>query len=143
LVSSNKIVGTPAGVYQTECKWPRSSSYVPGGEFVLAPEQRLRHEIFRAYRNAWEVSGRWVDMVAVVEPELRRLGISPPRADTRLARILTTVLTRLESCGETITDVLLFLQPAAQPGCLPQSRCAGFTAVSLVCPVAIGDFVRL
>jgi hypothetical protein len=73
---------------------------------------------------------------------LRALGSFPPPADTRLARTLQTVLSRLGKCGRKNIDVLLFVQPEGN-AYVPPTSCSGYIIVSIVYPIVISDFVRL
>jgi hypothetical protein len=138
------IIGTPRAVYPGESKWPGSSGYVPGGGFVLPAEQLRRHKIFHVYREAWQarISDDWKGVAGAAAPGLAALGWFPPPADTRLARTLHALLSHLGKCGRKNVDVLLFVQPEGKvyP---PPASCPGFMVVSIVCPVVVGDFVRL
>lgn len=101
------IIGTPRAVYPGELKWPGSSGYVPGGVFVLPPEQLRRHKIFHVYREAWQarISDDWKGVAASAAPGLATLGSFPPPADKRLASTLHAVLSRLGRCGRKNIDV--------------------------------------
>ena len=101
------IIGTARAVYLVEAKWSASSE-LKGTDLTLRPEQKRRHQAFRAYLTAWRATptAGWPEFAQAVRPHLPA-GIVPPTDGTTLAKNLAFVLGRLQGCGDEVVDVLL------------------------------------
>ena len=131
------IIGTTRAVYIVEAKWSASAE-LTGTDLKLRKEQTKRHLAFRAYLEEWR-RDRPADWATFAAQDLR---LVPPSAGTTLARNLAYVLGRLDVCGPTIVDVLLFCRVSeATPA---PSTCGTFSIVTHMCvPEEGGGFIRL
>lgn len=112
------IIGTPVGVYLVEAKWSRSGE-LRKGEITLRPEQVTRHRIFAAYLNAWREKkpSSWGTFSESINGYLALTDAKAPVApiNSRLAKNLEFVLSRLSACGKKTVDVLLYIRVGNEP----------------------------
>lgn len=134
-------MGTSRAVYLIEAKWSGSSE-LNREKLELRPEQKRRHEAFRAYLNEWrrEYSSCWAEFVSRMKPVLKLQNMSPPSAGTKLARNLEYVLRALNGCGSEVKDVLLFCR--LDESTPVPTVCDNFTVIIHSCPpVEGGSFI--
>ena len=137
------IVGTTTAVYLVEAKWASSGEYRKNSVSLRA-EQKRRHAAFRAYLDAWRrrSSDDWSAFAEGLRSDLLTLNLLPPKAGTTLARNLAWVLRRLDSCGTSTVDVLLF-SCLSHDARRPQ-ECEPFRVVTHFCrPEPDGNFITL
>jgi hypothetical protein len=143
------IVVTMRGVYLIEAKWTNSGEIDPDS-IVLRPEQVRRHQLFRAYLQAWRAQKPvdWPAFVADLRLELPgTTGRSQPfrtaPAESLLAKNLATVLSRCAEGGPAIEDVLLVVHAMAESVSDKRKGPSGFTVVELQCPEIKDGYVVL
>ncbi len=139
------ILGTPSCVYLIETKWSRSRE-CSGGTISLRREQILRHNVFRAYRSAWQSLGAdptWNSLLDRHEGKLAVGDIFYPIAPSgsQLAKNLESVLNGLRGCGEDMRDVIVCvnIHSSRTP---PTTTHTGYTLVTIDCPSSNG-FVEI
>jgi len=126
------ILATPLAIYLIEAKWSRSGE-VMKPTLELRPEQVRRHRVLRWYLERWRESptDTWDAFrsanLSAFEEVFEDLTI--PSSRTTLASSLAFVLSKLNSQGETIEDVILYADIDDRP-CPPMgSECQGFRLV--------------
>jgi hypothetical protein len=116
------IMATPRAVYLIESKWD-GSAVVIDQAVILAPEQTLRHQIFRWIRDAWEQQQptSWAAFATQNQGSFAATFQGKPlaRPGTKLADNLEYVLSRLTTFGKQTVDILLYFHRANQP--IPQN----------------------
>ena len=140
----DSILGTPNRTYLVEAKWNRSSE-IERAMIVLRPEQIRRHQIFRAYVNAWRNGNfaSWDEFFRTCNGIIDAGGVHYPVAPigSQLASNLQTVLQRVDGCGHEVRDVVLYVR--IQNGRnVDGVQNADFDFVSIDCPSPNG-FVEL
>jgi hypothetical protein len=144
------IVVTKRGVYLIEAKWTNSGE-IDTGLITLRPEQLRRHQLFRAYLEAWRAQNPVDWKVFVTDRplfELRALdgtveSFNTARAESLLATNLATVLKRCAEGGEAVEDVLLVVHPMADVVSEKRNGPKGFTVIELPCPDMKDGYVVL
>lgn len=114
------IIGTSTTVHLVEAKW-RWSSEIRKGQITLRPEQIRRHEIFRAYLQAWwgkPEQEDWGAFYARTKGWLTVEGIDRPyplpKPGKKLAANLKAILDLLKKQEKAVEDVLLYLALAGE-----------------------------
>lgn len=130
-------------IYLGESKWDDCGTATVPKRIDLAPEQRLRHAVFRAYVNAYAFGPHtdWDSFRHTVSARCARF-VPKPLAPTGslLQRNLQAVLLRIRGRypdGCLVRDVLLYLH-CAQPDHSPEPP-EGFSMVALDYSASLED----
>jgi hypothetical protein len=137
-------------VYLIEPKWTNSGE-LDEASITLRREQVRRHQIFRAYLDAWRQDSYadWLSFVAGRSTIALRASSGPSElfhtapAGSLLARNLTTILRRCAVAGPAIEDVLLVVHPQAGSVVQKRKNPNGFSVVELQCPEVQDGYVIL
>ncbi|MHB1318338.1 MAG: hypothetical protein ACYCYF_06960 [Anaerolineae bacterium] len=139
------VLLTREGILLGESKWDNSGTARVPWRIVLAPEQRLRHAVFRAYVNTYAF-GPYTDWDAYRHAVSARCGHFVPKplapAGSLLQRNLQAVLLRIRELypgGCPVRDILLYLHrsrldPMPEP---PE----GFSLVALDYAASLEDLM--
>ena len=128
------IIATDRMIHLVEAKW-RGSSEIRKGEIKLRPEQSRRHDIFKAYLEAWWSNPEpedWEKFRKRIGEELN-VGTEKypvPDAKRQLAKNLEAVLSRLGKQRKEVENVLLYLALAGQKK-IPTNEPTGFRLVPI------------
>jgi len=108
----DSILATPVSIYLIESKW-EGSSEIKDGIVKLRSEQRFRHMVLRWYIEKWREakSPNWQDFINKFKQnfESKFDNLTIPGPGTKLAQNLELVLNHLQSFGQNIVDVLLYI----------------------------------
>jgi len=105
------ILATPMSVYLIESKWDKSSE-IQNGKLGLRNEQKERHNIFTWYLKNWDsnIYSDWADFVKAKSSEFNsNLNKKIAPAGSLLAKNLEYIVSRLQSYGKTVSNVVLYL----------------------------------
>jgi hypothetical protein len=110
------IIGTALGVYPVEAKWHHSDG-VRGGRVTLKENQLLRHDIFGTYVKLWRGATpadkkTWEAFVRYAKPHFETAHVGRQLVFSTISSgNVRYLLERLQPCGDTVRNVLLFVCP--------------------------------